>query len=150
MNKQFIKFCSSVMLLTSVGVATLVQAQTLEDVLNQARAAREAENALFQQRAAEFNAMSDAEKQRVTQQTAASRAAVQTQVDAKNKVYSDNDLQISQLNTQLREKVGALDLTQVFGLVRQYEKMQRLSSLASSVCDKKASRNSSERVRRVS
>lgn len=120
MNKQVIKFCSSVMLLASVGMTSLVQAQTLDDVLNQARAAREAENALFQQRQAEFNAMSDADKARATQQTAAQRATIQAQVDAKNKIYGDNDLQISQMNTQLRDKVASLDMTQIFGLARQY------------------------------
>ncbi|MES2605513.1 MAG: MotA/TolQ/ExbB proton channel family protein [Pseudomonadota bacterium] len=121
MNKQLIKFCSSVMLLASVSVATLVQAQgTIEEVLENARATTAAQAALTEQRAAEFNAMSDADKQRATQQVAANRAAIQTQVDAKNQQYADNDLQLSQLNTQLRDKVGGLDMTQVFGLVRQY------------------------------
>jgi len=119
MNKQVIKFCSRVVLFASVALTSLVQAQSLNDVLKQAQAAREAENALFQQRVAEFNAMSDADKTRARQQAATSRAAIQAQVDAKNKAYGDNDLQLSQLNTQLRDKVASLDMTQIFGLARQ-------------------------------
>jgi biopolymer transport protein ExbB len=120
MNKQLLKICGGIALLASVSLSTLVQAQDLNAVLEQTRAVREAANALAATRAAEFNAMSDADKQRVTREAAASRAAIQPQVDAKTKQYADNDLQINQLNNQLREKANQLGVTEVFGLARQY------------------------------
>jgi biopolymer transport protein ExbB len=121
MKKQLIKFCGSVMLLTTVGVTTFAQAQSnsLNEVLDQARAVIDAEIALSQQRASEFTAMSDADKERTTQQTAASRAAIQAQVDVKAVLYADNDIEINQLNTQLREKADQLGMGEVFGLARQ-------------------------------
>lgn len=119
MNKQFLKFCSGALLLASLGTSSLLQAQDLGDVINQAKAAREAENALFQQRAREFNAMSEADKQRVMREAAANRAAIQQQVDAKTQQYSDNDLRINQLLTELRNKAGSLGMGEVFGLARQ-------------------------------
>ena len=121
MNKQFINTCSAMVLLASVGLSAGVQAQSgLGDVLNQARATRAAETALYQQRAKEYNAMSDADKQKALQQATANRAAVQQQVDAKLRKYSENDLQISQLNKELQDKAKKLGLSEVFGLARQY------------------------------
>ncbi len=120
MNKQLIKICSGMVLLASVGLSSMVQAQSgLDDVLNKAKATRAAEAALYAQRSKEYNAMSDADKQRAMQQTNASRAAVQSQVDAKTKKYSENDLAISQANKELQEKARKLGLTEIFGSARQ-------------------------------
>ncbi len=120
MNKQLINTCSAMVLLASVGLSAGVQAQSgLGDVLNQARAPRAAEAALYQQRSKEYNAMSDSDKQRALQQANANRAAVQQQVDAKVRKYSDNDLQITQLNKELQEKARKLGLSEIFGLARQ-------------------------------
>ena len=47
MNNRIRKFFGGVTLLASVSLSVLVQAQGLTDVLNQARATREAEIALF-------------------------------------------------------------------------------------------------------
>ncbi len=120
MNKQLIKICSGMVLLASVGLSSMVQAQSgLDDVMNKAKATRAAEAALYAQRSKEYNAMSDADKQRAMQQTNASRAAVQSQVDAKTKKYSENDLAISQANKELQEKARKLGLTEIFGSARQ-------------------------------
>jgi biopolymer transport protein ExbB len=119
MNNRIRKFFGGVTLLASVSLSVLVQAQGLTDVLNQARATREAEIALFQQRADEYNAMSDADKQAAMQRINQQRAAIQTQVDAKTQLYSDNDLKINQANSALREKASALGVSEIFGLARQ-------------------------------
>ncbi len=119
MNKHIRKILGGAALMASVSFSVLVQAQTLDQVLEQARAARAAEDALAQQRASEFNAMSDADKQRAMQTIAQQRAAIQAQVDAKTQTYSDNDLRINQMNGELRDKAEQLGVGQVFGLARQ-------------------------------
>jgi len=119
MNMNIRKFCGGLALLASVSLSTLTCAQTLTDILAEARASREAENALYQQRSAEYNAMSAADKQAAMRRINQQRSAVQTQVDAKTRTYSDNDLEINQLNTQLREKASQLGVSEVFGLARQ-------------------------------
>lgn len=120
MNKQVIKLLSAASLLAAMGFSVGAQAQgDLNAVLEQARATRAAERALYEKRAAEYNAMSDAEKQRAMQQANSQRAAVQQQVDAKAKKYSDNDLDISKLNTQLRDVARKNGMTEIFGLARQ-------------------------------
>ncbi|MEI7948971.1 MAG: MotA/TolQ/ExbB proton channel family protein [Gammaproteobacteria bacterium] len=120
MNKQLINICSGMVLLASVGLSSVVCAQSgLDDVLNKAKATRAAEAALYAQRAKEYNAMSDAEKQRAMQQASANRAAVQSQVDVKARKYSENDLAITQMNKQLQEQARKLGLTEIFGSARQ-------------------------------
>jgi biopolymer transport protein ExbB len=63
--------------------------------------------------------MSDADKQAAMQRINQQRAAIQTQVDAKTQLYSDNDLKINQANSALREKASALGVSEIFGLARQ-------------------------------
>ena len=119
MNKQLINICSAMLLLASAGLSASLQAQTVGDVVNKARAARTAEAALYQQRAKDYNAMSESEKQRAMQKARDDRAAVQAQVDAKVRKYSENDLQITQMNKELLEKARKLGLSEVFGATRQ-------------------------------
>lgn len=117
MNKQLVKFCGGALLLA---MSALVQAQTnLGAVIEEAQAARAAETAQFQQRVSEFNAMSEADKQNAMRQATANRAAAQGTVDTIAQTYSDNDLQINQLLTQLREKADQAQMSEVFGLARQ-------------------------------
>lgn len=120
MNKQLVKICGSALLLASVGVSALAQAQGLGGVIEQAQETTAAQNALYQQRANEYNAMSDAAKQTAMQQANASRAAVQAQVDAKTQQYSDNDLRINTQLTELRDKASSLGVAEIFGQARQY------------------------------
>lgn len=120
MNNNFIKICGSAVLLATVGLSSLAQAQDLQAVLTQARSARDAEIALYKKRADEYNKMSDAEKQRAMAQARESRAAIQQQVDAKNRRYSDNDLELSKLNTQLRDLGRKTQMSEIFGSARQF------------------------------
>ncbi|HTR01151.1 MAG TPA: MotA/TolQ/ExbB proton channel family protein [Candidatus Acidoferrum sp.] len=122
MNKQVMKLCGGAVLLATLGLSaslSLAQSKSVSDVLNDARAAREAEQALYKKRAAEYNAMSDSDKQRAMQQANANKAAAQQQADARNRKYSENDLEISKLNSQLRDAGKGNGLNEVFGIAKQ-------------------------------
>lgn len=119
MNNRILNICSSVILLSSVVLSAAIQAQTLNDVLDQARSVREAETALFQQRITDFNATAAADQQRLMREAAATRTQIQAAVQAKTNQFSANDLQISTLNVEMREKANTLGLGELFGLARQ-------------------------------
>jgi biopolymer transport protein ExbB len=119
MNNRILNICSSVILLSSVVLSAAIQAQTLNDVLDQARSVREAETALFQQRITEFNATAAADQQRLMREAAATRTQIQAAVQEKTNQFSANDLQISTLNVEMREKANTLGLGELFGLARQ-------------------------------
>jgi len=119
MSNRILKICSGLALLTTIVLSPLSSAQTIEEVLEQARSVRAAEQALFQQRVAEFNAAPAAEQQRLRQQAAAAREAISATVQEKTNQFSANDLEISGLITQLRDKANELGLSEVFGLARQ-------------------------------
>ncbi len=119
MNNRILNICSSVILLSSVVLSAATQAQTLNDVLDQARSVREAETALFQQRITEFNATAAADQQRLMREAAATRTQIQAAVQEKTNQFSANDLQISTLNVEMREKANTLGLGELFGLARQ-------------------------------
>jgi biopolymer transport protein ExbB len=119
MNNRVLNICSSVILLSSVVLSAAIQAQTLNDVLDQARSVREAETALFQQRITDFNATAAADQQRLMREAAATRTQIQAAVQAKTNQFSANDLQISTLNVEMREKANTLGLGELFGLARQ-------------------------------
>jgi len=119
MNNRILNICSSVILLSSVVLSAATQAQTLNDVLDQARSVREAETALFQQRITDFNATAAADQQRLMREAAATRTQIQAAVQEKTNQFSANDLQISTLNVELREKANTLGLGELFGLARQ-------------------------------
>lgn len=119
MNNRILNICSSVILLSSVVLSAATQAQTLNDVLDQARSVREAETALFQQRITDFNATAAADQQRLMREAAATRTQIQAAVQEKTNQFSANDLQISTLNVEMREKANTLGLGELFGLARQ-------------------------------
>ncbi len=119
MNNRILNICSSVILLSSVVLSAAIQAQTLNDVLDQARSVREAETALFQQRITDFNATAAADQQRLMREAAATRTQIQAAVQEKTNQFSANDLQISTLNVEMREKANTLGLGELFGLARQ-------------------------------
>ena len=119
MNNRILNICSSVILLSSVVLSAALQAQTLNDVLDQARSVREAETALFQQRITDFNATAAADQQRLMREAAATRTQIQAAVQEKTNQFSANDLQISTLNVEMREKANTLGLGELFGLARQ-------------------------------
>ncbi len=119
MNNRFRKICSGFALLSTIALSPLSSAQTIDQVLEEARSVRQAEQALFQQRVAEFNATPAAEQQRLIQEAAASRAAIAQTVQGQSGTFSANDLEISRLTTELRDKANMLGLSEVFGLARQ-------------------------------
>ncbi|MES2625985.1 MAG: MotA/TolQ/ExbB proton channel family protein, partial [Pseudomonadota bacterium] len=119
MSNRIQKICSRFALLTTVALSSFASAQTIDDVLENARSVRAAEQALFQQRVTEFNATPAAEQQRLIQQAAASRAAIAATVQQQSDQFSANDLQISQLTTQLRDQANTLGLTEIFAMARQ-------------------------------
>lgn len=119
MKTQIARMIGSAVLLTSVTLTSFAQAQSISDVLEQARSTRAAEEQLFQQRVAEFDAAAAAEQQRLLEDAAASKAAIQAEVQLKSDQFAANDLQISALNTELRDKANGLGLGELFGLARQ-------------------------------
>src|SRR5688572_4260712 len=119
MSSRILKICSGLALLSTMALSGLSSAQTIDDVLRDARSVREAEQALFQQRVTEFNATPAAQQQQLIQQARASINTVSAEVQTKTDQFSANDLEISRLATELRDKANALGLSEVFGLARQ-------------------------------
>jgi biopolymer transport protein ExbB len=119
MKSRILKICSGLTLLSTMVLSSLVSAQTIDEVLQNARSVREAEQTLFQQRATDFRAMPAAEQQRLMREAAASRSTISATVDEKTAQFSANDLEISRLATELRDKANSLGLTEIFGLARQ-------------------------------
>ncbi len=120
MKKQLNRICSGVLLLSSFSLTTLVQAQGLDDLLEQARGVREAENALFEQRAGEWAGAPAAQQQTLLDTITAERDRLLTITRAQGEEYAQNDIEINELNTQLRDKAAELGLGEVFGVARQY------------------------------
>jgi biopolymer transport protein ExbB len=95
------------------------QAATLDALLDEVENVRTEENRLFQQRRTEYEGTAEAQKAALLQRAEQQR----TQLDATSKQLSDryaaNELQISNLNAQLRDKAAQLGLAELFGLARQ-------------------------------
>ncbi|MEY4642040.1 MAG: hypothetical protein RLZZ227_2034, partial [Pseudomonadota bacterium] len=119
MKKQFSRICSGIVLLSSFSLVSLVQAQDLGALLEQARSVREAENAEFEQRAAEWAAAPAAQQATMIQTTTAERDRLQTVTRAQGEQYGQNDIAINELNTQLRDKANGFGLGELFGQARQ-------------------------------
>jgi biopolymer transport protein ExbB len=102
----------------------LAQAQTQvashEDLLRQVEQNRAAENQAFAQRRAEYEGKATQQEKDALMRTAEQR---RDQLDAASdelgETYQANELRISNLNTELRDKAAALGLAEVFGLARQ-------------------------------
>ena len=95
------------------------QAATLADLLQEVENVRTDENEAFERNRAEYDGTAEAQKAALLQRAEQQR----TQLDAASKRLSDayaaNEQQISNLNTQLRDKAAALGLAELFGLARQ-------------------------------
>ncbi len=118
MKNFSLKVCQGVILL-SLGLVPLVQAQTLDELLQQARSVREQETQVFAQRESEYNAAAPADQERMLTEAQAKIAEIDVLVKQKTDVYSQNELAINDLNIQLRQKERDLGLGEVFGLARQ-------------------------------
>jgi len=106
-------------MLLSLGLMPIAHAQTMDELLEQAKNVRAAENQLMEQNSSKFNAAAPADQQAMMADAEAKRAAIQAEVQAKANTYSLNDVQINTLNTQLRDKMRELGLGELFGLARQ-------------------------------
>ena len=89
------------------------------DLLKQVEQFRAAENKLFQDRKAEFESKPQAEKDRVLRDAEQQRTQLNAASDRLSDTYQANELRISTLNQQLRDKAGALGLAELFGLAHQ-------------------------------
>ena len=102
-----------------VFIAPLQAATSLDELLQETRTIRAADVQLAESRAAQFNAASAAEQVRLMNGATAQRderaAAAKTLADG----YSNNEIRINELNTQLRDKANELQIGELFGLARQ-------------------------------
>ena len=94
-------------------------AATLDALLEQVENVRADENALFQQRRAEYDGTAEAQKAALLQRAEQQRAQLDQASRQLSDTYSANELRISTLNQQLRDKAGALGLAELFGLAHQ-------------------------------
>jgi biopolymer transport protein ExbB len=96
------------------------QAATLDDLLNDVANIRAEQNQAFQTRRAEYEAKaSQAEKDALLRTAEQRRATLDATSKQLSDTYAANELRISNLNTQLRDKATALGLSELFGLARQ-------------------------------
>jgi biopolymer transport protein ExbB len=96
------------------------QAATLDELLEQVANVRADENQAFQTRRAEYEAKAtQAEKDALLRTAEQRRATLDATSKELSDTYADNELRISNLNTQLRDKATALGLAELFGLARQ-------------------------------
>jgi biopolymer transport protein ExbB len=93
-------------------------AGNLNQLLESVEKVRADETALFQSRVNEFNSAGAQQEQKTREAT-----QKRTELDAASKKLSDqysaNELRITQLNQQLRDKAMGLGLAELFGLARQ-------------------------------
>ena len=95
------------------------QAATLTDLLNDVRNVRSDENALFEQRRAEYDGTAEAQKAALLQRAEQQRATLDAASGRLADTYSANEVRINNLNQELRDKATALGLAELFGLARQ-------------------------------
>jgi biopolymer transport protein ExbB len=80
---------------------------------------RAAENKAFQDRVAEFNSKPQAEKDALLRQAEQQRTQLDAASDRLSETYQANELRISNLNQEWRDKAASLGLAELFGLARQ-------------------------------
>ncbi len=120
MKTQLNRICSGVLLLSSLSFGTLTQAQPLVEILEQAQSNRQAEQALFNQRASEWASAPAAQQQTMLRDITAERDRLLTLTREQAEEYAQKDIEITNLNTELRNKANGLGLGELFGVARQY------------------------------
>jgi biopolymer transport protein ExbB len=90
-----------------------------EELLRRVEEVRAAENKAFQDRVAEYNSKSQAEKDALLRQAEQQRTQLNQASDRLSDTYQANELRINNLNQELRDKAAALGLAELFGLARQ-------------------------------
>lgn len=100
-------------------VAAAETPASIGDLLEHVEAAAEREDALFEQRVAEFNAASG-EEQEAMLEAAQTRVAELADRSAElSALYSANEIRIGDLNDELIEQSRALGVAELFGISRQ-------------------------------
>lgn len=92
---------------------------SLDSLLDEVRTVRAEEIKAFEQRSAEFNAASPDQQKKMLAEAQAKRDALAQTSTALSDQFSANEISISEVRKQLREKANALGLTEVFGISRQ-------------------------------
>ena len=95
------------------------QASTLAELLQEVADVRTDENAAFEKNRAEYDGTAEAQKAALLQRAEQQRAQLDAASKRLSDTYAANEQQISNLNTQLRDKAAALGLAELFGLARQ-------------------------------
>ncbi len=90
-----------------------------EDLLKRVEEVRAEENRLFEQRRAEYEGTPEAQRAALLQRAEQRRMQLDTASEALSNTQSENELRISSLNTELRDKASALGVSELFGLARQ-------------------------------
>jgi biopolymer transport protein ExbB len=94
-------------------------AESLDVLLQNVANVRAAENERRAQWAAEFNAATQAEQVAMLRRAEEARQALDASAEAMSTRYSDNEVEINNLNRQLLEKAAGLGVAELFGLARQ-------------------------------
>ena len=95
------------------------QATSHTDLLRDVENFRAAENKAFQDRKAEFDSKAQAENDQLLRTAEQQRTQLNAASDKLSDTYQANELRISNLNQQLRDKAAALGLAELFGLAHQ-------------------------------
>jgi biopolymer transport protein ExbB len=110
--------CVALAALTVAAPSAFAQ-ESLDTLLEEVRTVRAEEVKTFEQRAAEFNAASAAQQQQMLTAAQAKRDALSGTSKTLSDQFSANEIKISEVRKQLREKATGLGLTEVFGISRQ-------------------------------
>ena len=92
---------------------------SLEDVLRGVEQLGAAQDRVFNERKAEFDAKAQAEKDRLLRDAEQQKNQLNQASQKLSDTYQANELRISMLNQQLRDKEQSLGLAELFGLARQ-------------------------------
>jgi biopolymer transport protein ExbB len=95
------------------------QATSLPQLLEQVQKVRADEDALFEKNRSEYDNTPEAQKAALMQKAEKQRADLDASSKKLADVYSANEVQINNLNQQLRDKAMQLGLAEMFGLARQ-------------------------------
>ncbi|TAJ94144.1 MAG: MotA/TolQ/ExbB proton channel family protein [Gammaproteobacteria bacterium] len=120
MRTRNIIFGSLVTLAIPFGLTAAHAAASLDDLLQQTRAAREESDRLATQNAEKYNSASPADQERMLREVTAERDARAASAKTLSDQYSNNEVRINNLNTELRQKENALNkIGELFGVARQ-------------------------------
>ena len=110
---------SLVMLALPLCLTTAHAASSLDDLLQQTRAAREESDRLAAQNAERYNNASPADQERMLREATAERDTRDALAKSLLDQYSNNEVRVNNLNTELRQKENTLRLGELFGIARQ-------------------------------